>query len=147
MIRLPGKFWIRMAVTKGKVTLDNAVISGLDAMLPLQIETAAASQTVIVTMHLENDQWRIDGFGQWEKDDLGLGKLLHQPTTIEKNEAVAQKTLETIARAAGFYANVEPALGYPSSLRELAVSKSFDALKRRLYPLDESFAVEPLLKD
>lgn len=35
-------------------------------------------------MHLEDDEWLIDDFGQWEKSDLGLTKLLHQPTAIEK---------------------------------------------------------------
>ena len=64
--------------SKGKVRLANAFISGVEALLPLELDLSDGTQDFIVTMHLEDDEWRIDDFGPWEKNDLGLAKLLHR---------------------------------------------------------------------
>jgi hypothetical protein len=137
--------------SKGKVTLANAFISGLDAMLPLQINSPDGSMNFIVTMHLEGDDWRIDDFGPWEKTDLGLNKLLHEPSEVEKNEAAAQETLQAIRSALVQYAERSPRIGFPSGLRALTlpndepIARKFAALRPPL--LDESFAADPLIKD
>ncbi|HEY2495646.1 MAG TPA: hypothetical protein VGK24_01145 [Candidatus Angelobacter sp.] len=130
---------------KGKVTLANAFISGTDAMLPLQVETGDNLQMFIVTMHLEEDEWRIDDFGEWEKSDLGLAKLLHQPTAMEKNEAAAQQTLGVMTNAIRFYVNVHPRIGFPADLRD--VVRSQNSRNGWGLLLDESFAADPLIKD
>jgi hypothetical protein len=135
---------------KGKVTLDNAFISGLEAMLPLRFETPGGdSQSFIVTMHLEDDEWRIDDFGPWTKTDLGLAKLLHEPTEMEDNEAAARKTLTTIYRALMNYATVHPAVGYPSGLRALIAPLVLrhHGVTVEMSMLDESFTADPLIRN
>src|SRR5437899_6046530 len=72
--------------SKGQVRLANTAISGLEALLFLKVELGRTSQTFIVTMHLEEDDWRIDNFGQWHSVDLELHKLTYRPTQMEKNE-------------------------------------------------------------
>lgn len=134
--------------SKGKVRLANAFISGVDALLPLELEFSDSTQDFIVTMHLEDNEWRIDDFGPWEKNDLGLGKLVHQPTEMEKNETAARGTLDTLTRALNRYASGSPRTGFPLSLRALTTpmeSDDVDAESDAL--LDESFAAEPLIKD
>src|ERR1700739_1736806 len=49
--------------SKGKVRLANAFVSGVEALLPLELEFSDRTQEFIVTMHLEGDEWRIDDFG------------------------------------------------------------------------------------
>lgn len=132
--------------SKGTVTIANAFISGVDAILPLQIASGENSHVFIVTMHLEGDEWRLDDFGPWEKTDLALGKLLHQPTEMENNEEAARETLWAMARALQHYARTHPRIGYPSSLRDLTSQKNQDNAYMRLAFLDESFAAEPLIK-
>ncbi len=134
--------------SKGKVRLANAFISGVDALLPLELDLADGTQEFIVTMHLEGDEWRIDDFGPWEKNDLGLAKLLHEPTEMEKNETAAKGTIDTLTRALNRYASRFPHAGYPSGLHALTTpteSEDVDAESDAL--LDESFAAEPLIKD
>jgi hypothetical protein len=134
--------------SKGKVKLANAFISGVDALLPLELELSDGPQVFIVTMHLENDEWRIDDFGPWAKNDLGLGKLLHQPTEIEKNEAAARETITTLERALNQYASRFPGMGYPFDLRILTTPVEEENIYGAQEPLlDDSFAAEPLIKN
>src|SRR5262249_28636127 len=142
--------------SQGKVKLDNAFISGLEAMLPLRIESGKSSQMFIVAMHLEGDEWRIDEFGPWEKTDLGLAKLLHQPTEMEKQEAAAMETLRNLGRALVNYAVAHPRIGYPRNLAaltepfegELVILDAEDRQPQGSFSslLDESFAADPLIK-
>ncbi len=132
---------------KGRVKLENAFISGLDAMLPLQIETDGSTQSFIVTMHLQDDEWRIDDFGPWEKADLGLAQLLHEPTEMEQNEAAARETLRIISQAVSRYANAHPGFGYPSNLQPLLVRPPAPLPARVFGLLDQSFAADPLIKN
>ena len=134
--------------SKGKVRLANAFISGVDALLPLELELSDGLQIFIVTMHLEDDEWRIDDFGPWAKNDLGLGKLLHQPTEMEKNEAAARETITTLVRALNQYASRFPGMGYPFDLRILTTPVEEENIYGAQEPLlDDSFAAEPLIKN
>jgi hypothetical protein len=130
--------------SKGTVKLENAFISGLDAMLPLHITSPDNSGTLIVTLHLEDSEWRIQDFGHWEKADTGLKTLLHVPTEIEKNEEAARNTLMRISFALYTYARGHGRTGYPSSLKQLTVRNRHDPPE---YPplLDESFDSEPYI--
>src|SRR6185437_8454279 len=84
---------------QGKITLSGAFISGLKAILPLRYQGPYGTQTYFVTMHLDGDEWRFDGFGHWEKRDTGLSDLLHQPTELEKNNDLAERTLSRLQSA------------------------------------------------
>lgn len=132
--------------SKGKVKLANAFISGTEALLPLEIDMEDSAQNFIVTMHLEDDEWRIDDFGPWEKNDLGLAKLLHQPTQMEKNEAAARETLLEISRALRQYGYRPMRMGLPPDLSDLTEPVEGNGDPPEPY-LDKSFAADPLIKD
>lgn len=133
--------------SKGKVKLANAFISGTEALLPLEIDLEDGAQNFIVTMHLEDDEWRIDDFGPWEKSDLGLDKLVHQPTRLEKNETAARETLQEIARALRQYVSQHMDKGLPPELSDLTepVDRGNDTPPEPY--LEKSFAADPLIKD
>jgi hypothetical protein len=134
--------------SKGKVKLANAFISGVDALLPLELELSGGTQDFIVTMHLEGDEWRIDDFGPWEKSDLGLAKLVHQPTEMEQNEETARETISTMEGALQRYASRFPRMGFPYNLRALTISMEPENVYAGNGPLlDESFAADPLIKN
>jgi hypothetical protein len=134
--------------SKGKVRLANAFISGVDALLPLELELSGNTEDFIVTMHLEGDEWRIDDFGPWEKNDLGLGKLVHQPTEMEQNEAAARDTINMLVGALQRFASRFPKTGFPFNLRMLTTSSEPENVYSGSGPLlDESFAADPLIKN
>jgi hypothetical protein len=132
--------------SKGKVKLANAFISGTEALLPLEIDLKDGEQNFIVTMHLEDDEWRIDDFGPWEKSDLGLAKLLHQPTQMEKNEEAAREILQEISRAVRQYGYQRMRMGLPPDLSDLTEPVEGNGDPPEPY-LDKSFAADPLIKD
>ena len=137
----------RAGKSKGKVRMADAFISGINALLPLEIESADGPQAFIVTMHLEDHEWRIDNFGAWEKNDLGLEKLLHEPTEMEKNEIAARETMAEIANALRMYARQHPRNGYPHSLAILTQRADIAPELLRQPLLNESFAADPLIKN
>ena len=108
--------------SKGKVRLANAFISGVEALLPLEFEFSDGTQEFIVTMHLEDDEWRIDDFGPWEKNDLGLAKLLHQPTEMETKRSSCKRNHQYLEGALQRYASRFPRMGFPYNLRALTIS-------------------------
>jgi hypothetical protein len=117
-------------------------------LLPLELELSGNTQDFIVTMHLEDDEWRIDDFGPWEKNDLGLAKLLHRPTEMEQNEAAAIETINTLIGALQRYASRFPKTGFPFNLRMLTTSTESENIYAGKEPLlDESFAADPLIKN
>jgi hypothetical protein len=134
--------------SKGKVKAANAFISGVDALLPLEIDLADGPQAFIVTMHLEGNEWRIDDFGPWEKNDLGLDKLVHQPTEMERNEAAVKEALSELMNALRQYAMHFPRNGFPSTLRVLTMPmEPEDPYMSKDPLLDGSFAADPLIKN
>jgi hypothetical protein len=127
---------------QGKARTSDAFFSGMNALLPVEIKLRATKQVFWVAMHLEDNEWRIDDFGQWEKNDLNLAKLLHQPTQMEKNEAAARETLHRLRGQLQQYASSDDILGYPSSLKVLTEAEDDDEPV-----LDASFAADPFIKD
>ena len=132
--------------TRGKITLASAFISGVKAMLPLRFQGQNGTQTYIVTMHLDGDDWRIDDFGPWDKRDTGLKDLLHQPTEVEENNTSAEETLGRLQNALNIYASQFPQYGYPHRLLPLTVRPRDlpETMERFIRPLlDPAFARDP----
>jgi hypothetical protein len=133
--------------SKGRIKTANAFISGLDALLPLEIESSDGPHVFIVTMHLEDHEWRIDNFGPWEKNDLGLEKMLHQPTEMEENESAARETMAEIVNALQRYARQHQQNGFPHTLATLTQGSGSGPEFQRGPFLNESFAADPLIKN
>ena len=131
----------------GTIRLANVFQSGLDALLSLEIQSDDTSQSFLVAMHLEDDEWRLDDFGPWQRTDLHFRQLVHKPSVSEKNEAAARETLATISSALGRYALQYPMIGYPSRLAVLTEQPGQEPSMDHAGILDPLFAAEPLVKD
>jgi hypothetical protein len=129
----------------GKVNLANVFISGLDALVSLQLQSEDNSQMFMVAMHLEGDDWRIDDFGPWQKTNLRLRQLVHQPSDLEKNEAAALETLRQMIAALYNYGSHYPRIGFPSRLDVLTGKPGQEPSEEHSGDLDETFAADPLI--
>lgn len=136
--------------TKGKITLGGAFIFGIKAILPLRYLGPDGAQTYFVTMHLDGDEWRFDGFGPWEKQDTGLNALLHQPTDLEQKNTAAEQTLQRLRGALFAYANSFREQGFPHSLLALTTPPRNlpEPMARLVRPyLEPAFANDPAVVD
>ena len=138
----------------GSVKVADVFFSGVNALLRLEVKVDQRDADLFfVNMHLEDDEWRLDDFGPWSKNDLNLAKLLHQPTQMEKNEAAALETLHQLGQNLRqyMYASLNGRLssGYPSTLDVLTEPINTDSNNRSFnyQALDKSFAADPLIKD
>src|SRR5690242_7201711 len=134
--------------SKGKITLSGAFISGVKAIVPVLYQGPNGNQNYFVTMHLDGDDWRLDGFGPWEKQDTGLTELLHQPTPLEENNTAAEETLSRLRGALFSYANSLPEQGFPHSLLPLTLLPRNipEAMARFIQPaLEPAFAQDPAI--
>jgi hypothetical protein len=129
----------------GKIKVVNVFISGLDALISLQLQSEDNSQMFMVAMRLEGDDWRIDDFGPWHKTNLRLRQLVHQPSDAEKNESATRATLLQIVMALRGYWNLYRNIGFPSRLDLLAGHAGQEASQDHAGLLDTSFAAEPLI--
>lgn len=132
--------------SQGKITLGGAFISGVKAILPLRYQGPYGAQNYFVTMHLDGDEWRFDGFGPWEKRDTGLTDLLHQPTVLEENNTAAEQTLSRVRGALTGYASSFPQQGFPHRLLPLTMPPAnLPAAVARFIrpPLEAAFAKDP----
>jgi hypothetical protein len=133
--------------SQGKVTLGTVFISGLDALVSLQLQSEQGSQIFMVAMRLEGDDWRIDDFGPWQKTNLRLRQLVHQPSVSEKNEAAVQAHLQNLRMALYRYASQYPQIALPSRLSVLAGHEGQEPSMEHALLLDEVFAADPLIMD
>jgi hypothetical protein len=129
----------------GKIKLANVFLSGLDALVSLRLESDDDIQMFMVSMHLEGGDWRIDDFGPWQKTNLRLRQLVHQPSESEKNEAAALETLRKMIGAVYNYSNHYPRIGFPSRLDALTGKEGQEPSEDHSGDLDETFTADPLI--
>ena len=108
--------------TKGKVRLANAFISGVEALLPLELDFPDGTQVFIVTMHLEGDEWRIDDFGPWEKNDLGLSEAAASAYRDGAKRSCCDRDYRHTDRSAPAIRFPVPQTGFPSTFARQPIS-------------------------
>jgi hypothetical protein len=101
----------------------------------------------MVSMHLEDHDWRINDLGQWMKTDLRLAQLAHQPTEMEKNEDAAREHLSKIFACLLSYGTQYPRIGFPSRLALLTGRAGQEPSEEHAGFLGEPFTGEPLIID
>jgi hypothetical protein len=102
---------------RGTVATKGAFISGVDALVPVEIQypTSAEPQVLVVGMRFEQGEWRVIEVGPWAETKLEqvLAEKL-DPVKAEERQAV--RALLQIPSALSEYARTFPERGYPRSL-------------------------------
>lgn len=154
---------------EGTIKLLNSFVSGSDALLSLEFTEHPPSQkskqsdsdenhlpqrssephVMLVSMRLEGDEWRIVGFGPWEKKSLEDEDFLHGivPDRQEANAAATASNLRTLNVALLTYATTYAEVGFPAHLEQLTRGNSDEATPEHAAMLDRSFAENPVIRD
>src|SRR5262249_33626282 len=104
---------------EGTLRIRGTFTSGVDALVPLEIQRDRDSLTVLIGLRLEDGSWRLTEAGEWQSKKLE-DTLLHQEGADKGSDASVESTLRTLTTAMVTYASTYPETGYPYSLRALS---------------------------
>lgn len=153
---------------EGTIKPLNSFISGSDALVSLEFteyhpvaENSKHSDSdegpppqrseprkLLVSMRLEDDEWRVLALGPWQQKSLEDEDFLHGivPNPQEANAAAAAATLHGLNAALTAYAMTHPEEGLPSSLQELGKGRSDEATSEQ-GSLDLALVAVPAIRD
>lgn len=147
---------------QGSIKLKSNFISGTDAMLVLEATEAKESDSnerpsyskaekrrtrILVSMRLQEGEWRLIEFGPWESKSLEAEDFLRGLGLGAQNESEAIGTLRVLSAALSTYASTYPKVGLPLNLPALSGEVGQEASAEHAMLLDPSFAAAPLVRD
>ncbi len=131
-----GKTWEVVqddGVVKGTIVLKNSFFSGDEAMVLVQAiekkgEDLGKAETLVISMRLEDGEWRVTGGGDFHEFDFEsetiLGKFRHSAGNPDANVTAFLRSLNTSLM---IYANTYQEIGLPASLDVLGGEEGSEA--------------------
>lgn len=153
---------------EGSIRLKNSFLSGSEAFLMFQLEEekelpkdgpastepAATREkhtlVILVSMQVQNGDWRVIGFGPWQEQNLDsrdiLKKLMGGGGGHGEFSAAAS-TMRTLITALHMYQDTYPEVGLPATLQALSGAPGTEASAEHAMLLDPTFAQPAVVKD
>lgn len=125
----------------GIFSIANSIISGRDSLLVLRNERGNGYGRVdtLVSMRLEEGEWRVMAFGNWEPKRLESAEFLRRLTPMGKNEAAALHTIEEARGALNSYRLEHPDIGLPAHLEALGKQVDEHGKKKNSAVMEDIF--------
>jgi len=148
-----GRSWDVVAADgdrKGSISVKNSFMSGSDALVLLQAKEKESdkSHTFVVSMRLEEGEWRVTGAGGFQEMDFESEEFLSQfrrNSGHEDSQAAAfLRTLNTCMIA---YASAYPTVGFPASLNALSSGENSEPSPEHAMLIGPLSVTGPLVKD
>src|SRR5215469_7044205 len=121
---------------EGVIKLSNSFVSGNEAMLVVEATEIKHSdsngestpdrnpermrQRLLVSMRLQEGEWRVIAFGPWNPKSLETGDFLGRLGQGTNGDAAAQATLQILNAVLERYKNTYPEAGLPGNLQALS---------------------------
>lgn len=132
---------------KETFTFKNTYTAGDTALVELEVASKNRAQTILIGMRLEENEWRIQQVGQWQKTDLAEELLRTErraePADPEQSAAAVLRTLNT---AIVTYMTTYPEQGFPMSMQALSAKEDEQPSLEHAQLLDPSYLQEPVIK-
>ena len=146
-----GNSWELVEKSAGEkvtFTFENTYTAGDTALVELEITEKNRSQTIFIGMRLEENEWRIQKFGQWQNTDLAEELLRtgrrEENVDPEQSAAAMLRTFNTVIVT---YLSTYPSQGYPLSMQALSGQENDQTSLDHAKLLDPSFLQEPVIKN
>jgi hypothetical protein len=145
-----GNSWEMVEKTGGEkvtFTFKNTYTAGDTALVEMEIAGKNHSQTMFIGMRLEENEWRIQQAGQWQKTDLAEELLRTERREVREDpEQSAAATLRSMNTMIIGYQTTYPSQGFPVSMQVLSGKENDEATPDHAMLLDPSYLQEPLIK-
>src|ERR1700743_2460356 len=132
---------------KRTFTFKNTYTAGDTALVELEITDKHPTQTLLIRMRLEKDEWRIQNIGQWQAADVAQ-ELLRTERRMEQSDPVqpAAAALRTMNTALLTYYVTYESQGFPMTLQALSGKENDPMTPDQAGLLDPSYLQEPISK-
>jgi len=146
----------------GLLKVKNSFVSGTEAFVVLEVtenkndgenessqkEKKEPRKTVaLISMRLQEAEWRLTGFGPWEYQSLESERFLQDLLRDMGGESAAVSTLHTINSYLDKYRTTYPETGVPQNLQALSGPEGEKPSAQHAMLLDPSFMAVPLIMD
>lgn len=147
---------------EGSIKLSKSFISGNEAMLMLEATEIKSSdsngepapdhnqertrQRMLVSMRLQEGEWRVMEVGPWTPKSLEAGDFLGRLGQGTNGDAAAEATLRILNSILETYKTTYPEVGFPENLQSLAGPDGAQVSAQHAMMLDPSFMASPLIK-
>lgn len=132
--------------SKGTITVKKTFISGADALVELEIKEGEHSETAMIGMRFEGDEWRVMKIGHWQGTDLEAELLPKVEAQEAPGETAAVSNLRTLNSALIAYSTTYPQIGYPAALQALSGQEDQEPSADHAMMVDSSFMAVPTTK-
>jgi len=148
----------------GSIKLKNSFVSGTEAFLVLEAgatkdsgdsgegesgpraeKVPPRSTLALVSMRLQNGEWRVTGFGPWRHENLESEDFLQGMLREMGGESAAVSTLRAINNYLEKYRATYPEVGLPQNLQALAGPEGEKPSAEHAMMLDPSFVVSLIM--
>jgi hypothetical protein len=142
-----GSGWaiLRGDERKGTIAVRSTLISGPDALIELEINEQRRSDSMLISMRLEEGEWRVERIGEWRSKALEPLDLYREVTDGYDHPAASLLNMLNIALLS--YCAEYPEAGFPSDLATLSGQEGTQASREHAMLLDPSYVSTPIVKD
>jgi hypothetical protein len=133
---------------EGTIHVKPPLIAGPDALVPLEFHHDGDTTTLLVSMKLEDGDWRIVNFGPWQ--NTSIERIFMQEESRDSDgasESSAAATLRTLNTALVTYITTYPQVGYPVSVAQMSGRESQQPSPDHAQLLDPAFLSGPLIRN
>lgn len=147
---------------EGSIKLSKSFISGDEAILMLEATEIKSSgsngesapdqkpermrQRMLVSMRLQEGEWRVMEIGPWTPKSLEAGDFLGRLGEGTKGDAAAEATLRILNAVLETYKTTYPEVGFPGNIQSLSGPEGTQVSAQHAMMLDPSFMASPLIK-
>jgi hypothetical protein len=129
-----------------KVTfrLKKTFISGIDALLQIEINEKNRTTPIMLGMRFEENEWRVIEIGEWSSTNIE-SKFLTEKVSQDTG-AYPASVLRTLNTSLVTYSTTYPDIGYPASLQALSGEPNQPPTAEHAMLLDPSFLEQPVMR-
>jgi hypothetical protein len=129
---------------KVTIRLKKTFISGIDALLQIEVLETTTPRLLMLGMRFEENEWRVVEVGEWTSTNVESRFLTEK--IAHDSGAYATSVLRTLNTGLVTYSTTYPDIGYPASLQALSGEPNQQPTAEHAMLLDPSYLEQPLVR-
>lgn len=130
--------------SKITISLKKTFVSGIDALVQLEVKTKDTTTGLMIGMRYEENEWRVQEAGEWRAQNLESQFLPKKGGEEDASPAATLRMLNTSLLA---YISTYPEAGYPLGLEALSGEENQEPSADHAMILNPDYLQQPLIQN